>query len=47
MDNRLYNLDEGKGLLKIEASKEAENSWVAHVNEVADLTVYLSAIPGI
>ena len=29
-----------KGFSKIEASKEAENSWVAHVNEVADLTVY-------
>jgi len=31
---------EEKGFSKIEASIEAEDSWVAHVNEVADLTVY-------
>ncbi len=33
---------EQRGLKRIEATREAEESWVAHVNEVADETLYPS-----
>jgi phytoene dehydrogenase-like protein len=32
--------DEPRGLDRIEASAEAEESWVRHVNELADATLY-------
>jgi cyclohexanone monooxygenase len=33
---------EARGLRRIEATREAEDAWVAHVNEVADMTLYPS-----
>jgi len=33
----------GRQLNQIEATEEAEDAWVAHVNEVADLTLYPQA----
>ena len=33
---------DARGLRRIEASPEAEDAWVAHVNEVADATLYPS-----
>ena len=33
---------DARGLRRIEATPEAEDAWVAHVNEVADATLYPS-----
>jgi cyclohexanone monooxygenase len=30
----------GQGLDRIEATRDAEDAWVAHVNEVADATLF-------
>jgi cyclohexanone monooxygenase len=32
-----------KGVKRIEANQQAEDNWVAHVNEVADRTLYPTA----
>jgi cyclohexanone monooxygenase len=32
-----------RGAVRIEANQEAEDSWVAHVNEIADKTLYPTA----
>ncbi len=38
----LYTLHKLRGLSRIEAAPEAQADWVAHVNEVADATLYPS-----